>query len=277
MEWARQQEVPSYEAKALLLLVADRADGQTHECQLHGYTLVEESGIPAGEILSVLEALAKAELVEAEDFSAAKAHPCHWRPPTRFRLLIPPTWRTQASGVPKRSASVESKPTAVYRLFSESGALLYVGISDDPEKRFTEHERAQYWWREVATREVVWHHDRFSAAAEEDRVIAVEQPEYNDDGATRVGASSHVARAKRRIYVVTRSRYDRFQQTTEALKRDIRARRFPDGFLPTVAELQQMYGVDEMTVRQTLHYLLARGHIRESAGLDQRYWWRGGW
>ncbi len=274
MEWARLQQVSTPEQKILLLLLADRSDGSKHECGCHVHTLVKESGIPGESFEPVVRDLERAGLIEAGKLGPVKNHPNDYSPPTTFRLLIPARWRTFLSGVPKREVPVESRPTAVYRLYSQSGVLLYVGISDNPEKRFTEHERSQYWWREVATREVEWHVDRFSAAAEEDRVIAVEQPEYNMDGATRSDAQTHAQRARHRRYMVTRSRFDRFKRTAEALRADIRARRFPDGFLPSASELQQMYGVDDTTVRQVLHFLASNHVITVAEEETHLYWWR---
>jgi hypothetical protein len=42
--------------------------------------------------------------------------------------------------------------TALYRLYDETGQLLYVGITTYPPKRFVEHERDKPWWPQVARR-----------------------------------------------------------------------------------------------------------------------------
>jgi prevent-host-death family protein len=69
--------------------------------------------------------------------------------------------------------------TALYRLYDEADALLYIGISHQPEVRFDQHAMAKEWWPQVARREVQWFDDRPSAAAAEAAAIRAEDPEHN--------------------------------------------------------------------------------------------------
>jgi hypothetical protein len=62
-----------------------------------------------------------------------------------------PCWQ---AAVAERNTRVEAGPTALYRLFTSDGYLLYVGISVDPKRRFKEHHRAE-WWPEVDTARTV--------------------------------------------------------------------------------------------------------------------------
>lgn len=71
---------------------------------------------------------------------------------------------------------------AVYRLFNFDGALLYVGISDNPKRRFAQHARDKGWWYLAVRWEVEWYQDRNAALAEEARAIREEVPAYNLDG-----------------------------------------------------------------------------------------------
>lgn len=71
---------------------------------------------------------------------------------------------------------------AVYRMFNLDGALLYVGISDDPKRRFAQHAHDKGWWYLVVRWTVEWYPDRASAAAEEARAIVDEAPAYNVAG-----------------------------------------------------------------------------------------------
>lgn len=71
---------------------------------------------------------------------------------------------------------------AVYRLYNTAGALLYVGISDHPRRRFGDHAESQPWWGDVASWEVVWSPNRLAAAAEELRAIHHEVPAFNAAG-----------------------------------------------------------------------------------------------
>jgi hypothetical protein len=69
--------------------------------------------------------------------------------------------------------------TAVYRLYGEGGALLYVGAAGVPDSRFRHHARHKPWWAEVARREIEWHADRPAALRAEAQAIIAERPLYN--------------------------------------------------------------------------------------------------
>lgn len=68
---------------------------------------------------------------------------------------------------------------AVYRLFDEQGALLYVGQCMYPKRRFVAHAKDQKWWQEVACWRVEWWPSRTAAITEEARAIRSEHPRYN--------------------------------------------------------------------------------------------------
>lgn len=69
--------------------------------------------------------------------------------------------------------------TAIYRFYSSEGQLLYVGISDNPGHRFTQHEKTKTWWKEVTGISIEWAATRQAALAIERRAIRVESPVYN--------------------------------------------------------------------------------------------------
>jgi hypothetical protein len=71
---------------------------------------------------------------------------------------------------------------AVYRLFNLDGALLYVGVSDTPKRRFAQHAHDKGWWYLVVRWTVEWYPDRVSALAEEARLILEEVPAFNVAG-----------------------------------------------------------------------------------------------
>jgi hypothetical protein len=77
-----------------------------------------------------------------------------------------------------RSRHLDTSPTALYRLYDESGALLYVGITNMPNVRFATHS-LRAWWSEVARKEIEWHPDRRVAEAFEIQAIGEERPRYN--------------------------------------------------------------------------------------------------
>lgn len=77
------------------------------------------------------------------------------------------------------AAGVASQGTAVYRLFAGNDQLLYVGITNDVSRRMQQHKERKPWWSEVERQEVAWFATRHEAAAEEQRAIRVEKPQYN--------------------------------------------------------------------------------------------------
>jgi predicted GIY-YIG superfamily endonuclease len=94
------------------------------------------------------------------------------------------------------STEAPSRRAAVYRLYDEAGALLYVGSSFDPDRRLADHQR-KAWGYLIARRTVEWHPDRDAADATEGRAIEAERPQYN-----HVGTPEYAAR-RRAEYAAT--------------------------------------------------------------------------
>lgn len=69
---------------------------------------------------------------------------------------------------------------AVYRFFSADNALLYVGRSYDPFRRWATHSGDKVWIEEVARMEPVWFGSLADAVQAEADAIRNEQPRYND-------------------------------------------------------------------------------------------------
>ena len=74
---------------------------------------------------------------------------------------------------------IATQSHALYRFYSDSGQLLYVGITNNPGNRFSQHETDKPWWHEVAVISVEKHESRADALAAEVRAINVESPRYN--------------------------------------------------------------------------------------------------
>lgn len=70
-------------------------------------------------------------------------------------------------------------PTALYRLRDQVGELLYVGITDNPERRWKDHGKDKPWWAQVADRSVEWLPSRDRAVAAEAEAIRAERPRHN--------------------------------------------------------------------------------------------------
>ncbi|MFD9834483.1 GIY-YIG nuclease family protein [[Kitasatospora] papulosa] len=81
-----------------------------------------------------------------------------------------------------------SDESAVYRLFDDTGRLLYVGLSTNPMNRWAAHAEQHAWWPDVANFTVAWYGARVEAAAEEKRAIREESPLRNTHSTGRHGA-----------------------------------------------------------------------------------------
>lgn len=78
--------------------------------------------------------------------------------------------------------------TTLYRLWSEQHLLLYVGVTDNLDRRLKEHAADKEWWADVAqvTTEVLPSTRR--ALEAEARAIFWEQPRHNILGSPRYSA-----------------------------------------------------------------------------------------
>jgi len=69
--------------------------------------------------------------------------------------------------------------TALYRHYSNSDELIYVGISKDPYRRTGEHKALSKWFDKVSTIKVEWFETREDALAAEKNAIKKEKPRFN--------------------------------------------------------------------------------------------------
>ena len=77
---------------------------------------------------------------------------------------------------------ITGEPTAVYRFYGADGNLLYVGITNNLNTRWTKHAAEKTWWLLVAKRTVVMYGSRAEASAAEDKAILAENPVHNIQG-----------------------------------------------------------------------------------------------
>lgn len=67
----------------------------------------------------------------------------------------------------------------LYRFFSKTGQLLYVGITMNPPERFKAHRQEKAWWGQVAGITCESYDNRSDLMAAERRAIQVERPKHN--------------------------------------------------------------------------------------------------
>ena len=73
-----------------------------------------------------------------------------------------------------------SERAAVYRLYDAQDVLLYIGVSQQPHRRWQQHAQGKRWWPEVARSEIgTWFESRELAVLAEAAAIRSERPRYN--------------------------------------------------------------------------------------------------
>lgn len=83
---------------------------------------------------------------------------------------------------PREPAPLRAVPEPaqwLYRLFNAAGDLLYVGVTQCGEERFTEHRKDKPWWPEVATHTIQIYDSRDAVLLAERLAIYREKPRYN--------------------------------------------------------------------------------------------------
>lgn len=75
--------------------------------------------------------------------------------------------------------STDLLPTCLYRFFTASGLLVYIGIAGDPDVRERSHARHALWYVTVAYRTEEWFATREAAARAESSAIVREDPPFN--------------------------------------------------------------------------------------------------
>ncbi|MFJ4473262.1 GIY-YIG nuclease family protein [Streptomyces sp. NPDC089424] len=84
---------------------------------------------------------------------------------------------------PQVTGSLPTRPapgyTAVYRFYNAEDVLLYIGICDEPLKRWYNHAVDKPWWPDVARFGVTWFPSRDEALEAERKAILEEKPLHN--------------------------------------------------------------------------------------------------
>ncbi len=80
----------------------------------------------------------------------------------------------------RRDATAEPERVALYRWIGQDGELLYVGISNDPDRRIGEHVEGKPWVEQAVRIDIVdWFENRDLALEAEEAMIVAERPLYN--------------------------------------------------------------------------------------------------
>jgi len=104
---------------------------------------------------------------------------------------------------------------AVYRCYSDSGQLLYVGETGDLGKRLADHA-SKLWFVQVRGITLEWYADELEALKAERRAIHVEHPKHNK--VHRQTTSAQVARIRPRKVAKRNGRMARSRMSPEAAR-----------------------------------------------------------
>jgi predicted GIY-YIG superfamily endonuclease len=80
---------------------------------------------------------------------------------------------------------VPGKSVAVYRFYDRHEELLYVGISNNPRRRWKQHMKEKAWYPQVRHQTVTWYDSERAARRAESAAIRQERPHFNIVGAIR--------------------------------------------------------------------------------------------
>jgi predicted GIY-YIG superfamily endonuclease len=74
---------------------------------------------------------------------------------------------------------LERQTHALYRFYNQAGDLLYVGLTNDPGRRWQRHSETQPWWHDVARIDIETHPTRQAVRTAERAAIEAERPKHN--------------------------------------------------------------------------------------------------
>ncbi|OBS01887.1 hypothetical protein A9W98_18060 [Mycobacterium gordonae] len=95
-------------------------------------------------------------------------------------------------------SDIRGNTHVLYRFYSQTGQLLYVGITNDPHQRFAAHGIEKPWWPRVADIKIERLNSREELAAAELEAIRTENPRYNKAHASGTFEEVHVRRVRGR-------------------------------------------------------------------------------
>ncbi|AIV35574.1 GntR family transcriptional regulator [Streptomyces sp. CCM_MD2014] len=196
---------------------------------------------------------------------------------------------TEAQAGGRRSLTApEPRPglSALYRFLNTGGETLYVGVTDNPPRRWKQHQEraALTWWPLAQHVTVKWFASRKAALDTELRIIRTQRPLYNVGGAP--SPRRELAAGERLCPMRTLEHFDRAvggrwsgggrhmtECIADVLQEDVQeGHLLPGQRLPTLGALEQRFGVTVGTIRRTLVLLVQHGVIeRRGTGSATRY------
>jgi predicted GIY-YIG superfamily endonuclease len=152
--------------------------------------------------------------------------------------------------------------TALYRLYDANGKLLYVGITNDTERRWSDHSSDKSWWPDVTERTVEWFATRPAAEAAEIQAIKTEKPRRNraHNVSLELG-HEYLELMKRQKSLFPRGHSD-YGPLADFIQRKIdEGEWLPGEKLPRSGDMMSKFLVSKTTLQRALMVLAQRGVI----------------
>lgn len=87
--------------------------------------------------------------------------------------------RRYRAGRTEESTKTAEPPHTLYRFWNSEGALLYIGLTDHPLRRWSQHSKSKSWWHQVAGITIEHFDTRNQLNKAERAAIKAERPLHN--------------------------------------------------------------------------------------------------
>jgi DNA-binding transcriptional regulator YhcF (GntR family)/predicted GIY-YIG superfamily endonuclease len=166
-------------------------------------------------------------------------------------------------------ARIAEGRTALYRYYDAADSLLYIGISDDPDRRRDEHAvtAADTWYPLAVSRRVGWFDTRAEAEGAEKLAIKQEKPRFNSRFNQRRDAVLQLkdgARDDRRQRQGIGRKTNHTAAIVEHFRDRIDSGEMPPGTrLPTRQAIAEQFGIGNTAVSRAYVELVRDGFVEE--------------
>ncbi|MFD6360168.1 winged helix-turn-helix domain-containing protein [Streptomyces roseolus] len=168
--------------------------------------------------------------------------------------------------------SLAGDRTALYRYFDAEGNLLYLGITNDVQRRELQHRRdsARTWFPLIATRTQAWFETRSEAETAELAALATEAPPWNVKDVSRLTEQALVASRERKR--VKRARVARgwspaYRRYADEIIEQIESGALkPGDHVPSINKLAKAKDISISTASRVIQTLSIEGWVHPVSG-----------
>ncbi|GHF76915.1 GntR family transcriptional regulator [Streptomyces filamentosus] len=162
--------------------------------------------------------------------------------------------------------------TTLYRYFDTSGNVLYLGITNDLQRRESQHRRdsARTWFPLIAARTQIWFETRSQAEAAELAALQSESPPWNVKDVSRLTEQALIASRERKWAKrprVTRGHSPAYRQYADEIIGQIKSGALkPGDHAPSISKLAKAKGISPSTASRVIQTLSTEGWVDPVSG-----------